>query len=84
MPRARRADLVVHHLEHTVRAGTGCLLVSDYAPRFGPAMVEMAGWIREGTLKYREDIVEGFENMVKAFVGLFSGENTGKRLVKIA
>jgi hypothetical protein len=59
------------------------LLVSDYAARFGPAMIEMAGWIKEGKLKYREDIVEGFENLPKAFIGLFAGENTGKRLVKV-
>ncbi|HLW77728.1 MAG TPA: NADP-dependent oxidoreductase [Bryobacteraceae bacterium] len=58
------------------------LLVSDYAPRFGPAMVEMAGWIQAGKIKYREDIVEGFENLPAAFIGLFHGENTGKRIVK--
>jgi len=65
------------------RAKVQGLLVSDYASRWGAAMVEMAGWIREGKLKYREDIVEGFENMPKAFIGLFEGENTGKRIVKI-
>ncbi len=31
VPRARRADLIRHHLTHTVRPGTGRLLVSDYA-----------------------------------------------------
>jgi NADPH:quinone reductase len=65
------------------RAKVQGLLVSDYASRWGSAMVEMAGWLREGKLKYREDIVEGFENMPKAFIGLFEGENTGKRIVKI-
>ncbi len=66
------------------RAKMQGFLVSDYAPRFGEALVEMAGWLREGKLKYREDIVDGFENMPKAFIGLFHGENTGKRLVRIA
>jgi hypothetical protein len=65
------------------RAKVQGLLVSDYAPRWGAAMVEMAGWIREGKIKYREDIVQGFENVPKAFIGLFHGENTGKRIVKI-
>jgi len=65
------------------RAKVQGLLVSDYAPRWGAAMVEMAGWIREGKIKYREDIVNGFENVPKAFIGLFEGENTGKRIVKI-
>ncbi len=58
------------------------LLVSDYAPKFGAAMIEMAGWIKAGKIKYREDIVDGFENLPKAFIGLFEGENTGKRIVK--
>jgi len=66
------------------RAKMQGFLVSDYAPRFGEALLEMAGWLREGKLKHREDIVDGFENMPKAFIGLFHGENTGKRLVRIA
>ncbi len=65
------------------RAKVQGFLVSDYAAKFGPAMAEMAGWVRSGQIKYREDIVEGFENMPKAFIGLFQGENTGKRLVKV-
>lgn len=65
------------------RAKVQGFLVSDYAPRFGPALAEMAGWLRAGKLKYREDIVEGFENLPKAFIGLFQGENIGKRLVKV-
>ena len=43
----------------------------------------MAGWIREGKLKYKEDIVEGFENLPRAFIGMLEGDNTGKRLVKV-
>ena len=44
----------------------------------------MAGWIKEGKLKYREDIVEGFENLPQAFIGMLEGDNIGKRLVKAA
>ena len=43
----------------------------------------MAGWINAGKLKYREDIVEGFENLPRAFIGMLSGDNIGKRLVKV-
>jgi hypothetical protein len=43
----------------------------------------MAQWIGEGKLKYREQIVEGFENAPKAFIGLLKGDNTGKMLVKV-
>jgi NADPH-dependent curcumin reductase CurA len=65
------------------RAKVQGFLVSDYAARFGPAMIEMAGWMKSGKVTYREDIVEGFENLPKAFIGMLQGENTGKRLVKV-
>jgi len=65
------------------RAKVQGFLISDYAPRFGEALKEMSGWVRDGKLKYREDVVEGFENMPKAFIGLFHGENIGKRIVKL-
>ncbi|XP_060068367.1 prostaglandin reductase 1-like [Ylistrum balloti] len=43
---------------------------------------QMAEWIKEGKLKYKETITNGFEHMPEAFLGLFSGENTGKAVVK--
>lgn len=58
-------------------------LVSDYWSRFDEGLREMAGWIREGKLKYQENIVEGFENMPRAFIGMLQGENTGKQLVRV-
>ena len=65
------------------RAKAQGFLITDYMPRFGEALAEMSAWVRDGKIKYREDIVEGFENLPKAFIGLFHGENTGKRIVKI-
>jgi NADPH:quinone reductase len=65
------------------RAKVQGFLVSDYAARLGEGYAEMSGWLREGKLKYREDIIDGFENLPKAFIGLFHGENTGKRLVRV-
>ncbi|XP_078595901.1 prostaglandin reductase 1-like [Branchiostoma floridae x Branchiostoma japonicum] len=46
-------------------------------------MEQMAQWIKEGKIKYKEHVTEGFENMPKAFIGLFVGENTGKAVVKL-
>ena len=66
------------------RAKAQGFLVTDYMPRFAEGFAAMSGWLREGKLKYREDIVEGFENLPKAFIGLFHGENIGKRIVKVA
>ena len=65
------------------RAKVQGFLISDYAARFGPALAEMSQWVRSGEIKYREDIVDGFENLPKAFIGLLQGENIGKRLVKV-
>ncbi|REK09909.1 MAG: NADP-dependent oxidoreductase [Planctomycetota bacterium] len=58
-------------------------LVFQFADKFQQGAVEMAGWIKDGKLKFREDIVEGFENLPKAFIGMLQGDNTGKRLVKV-
>jgi NADPH-dependent curcumin reductase CurA len=66
------------------RAKMQGFLITDFAPRFGPALTVMTGWYRSGQIKNREDIVEGFENLPQAFIGLLKGENIGKRLVKVA
>ncbi len=57
-------------------------IVSRFMDRAGEGIAQMAGWLREGKLQYREEIVEGFENTVKAFIGMLKGDNTGKMLVK--
>lgn len=59
-------------------------IVNDYASDFGTAARELASWLKEGKLQYQETIKEGFEHIPEAFLGLFSGENTGKLLVKVA
>ena len=40
--------------------------------------------MKEGRIKYREDVMDGLENTPKAFLKLLSGENFGKQLVRIA
>jgi NADPH-dependent curcumin reductase CurA len=59
-------------------------IVSDYAARFAEAMEQLARWLGEGKLKNAENIIDGFENAPRAFLGLFAGENTGKQLVRVA
>lgn len=66
------------------RARAEGFLVFDYASRYGEARQAMARWLREGRLVYHETITEGLENTPKAFIGLFSGENLGKQLVKVS
>jgi len=43
----------------------------------------MGKWISEGRIKWQETIVDGIENAPRAFIGLFTGENLGKMLVRI-
>jgi NADPH-dependent curcumin reductase CurA len=57
-------------------------IVSRFQNRFAEGLPQMALWLRAGRLKYREEVVEGFENMAKAFIGMLHGDNTGKMLVR--
>ena len=59
-------------------------IILDYAPRFAEGVTQLGKWLKEGKLKYAENIVDGFENTPQAFLGLFAGENLGKQLVKVA
>jgi NADPH:quinone reductase len=58
-------------------------IITAYTARFGEGVRQLAQWLQEGKLKYAENIVEGFENTPQAFLGLFTGENLGKQLVKV-
>jgi NADPH:quinone reductase len=58
-------------------------IVTQYMNRFGEGIQQLAQWLMSGQLKHEETIVEGFENTPHAFIGLFSGENLGKQIVKI-
>lgn len=58
-------------------------IVSDFSEHNKEAFTELSKWIKEGKIIYRENIVEGFDNTIDAFLGLFRGENIGKQLVKI-
>jgi NADPH-dependent curcumin reductase CurA len=59
-------------------------IITEYASRFAEGFMQLAQWLAAGKLKYAESIVEGFENTPQAFIGLFSGENLGKQIVKVA
>lgn len=58
-------------------------IVFDYFPRMAEFYAEMAPWVANGTVKSRETVVDGLDNTLEAFLGLFKGENTGKMLVKL-
>ncbi|HUM17745.1 MAG TPA: NADP-dependent oxidoreductase [Candidatus Nitrosotalea sp.] len=58
-------------------------IVSDHMSRLGDFLKDCGGWLREGRLKHREDIVVGLEKAPEAFIGLLQGKNFGKLLVRV-
>ena len=55
----------------------------DYINRQGDFLKDMPAWIRDGKVKYQEDVVDGLENAVSAFQGLLQGKNRGKLLIQV-
>ena len=77
MPTLMRAIL-------TKRLHVQGFIVWDYAAQEADFLTEVGGWLREGAIVHREDIVGGLENAPDAFAGLLKGRNFGKLIVRIA
>ena len=58
-------------------------LIWDYESRYAEAVDRLAGWVRSGQLRYREEILEGLEQAPDAIAGLYRGENLGKRVIRV-
>jgi NADPH-dependent curcumin reductase len=65
------------------RARMAGLLIFDYQHRYEEAVARLADWVRDGRLRYREDIVDGIEHCPAAIAELYRGENLGKRLIHL-
>lgn len=59
-------------------------IVSDFAARCEDFHRDVSAWLREGRIKYREDVVDGLVNAPQALIGLLEGKNFGKLLVRVA
>jgi NADPH-dependent curcumin reductase CurA len=59
-------------------------IVSDFQAQFHEGIADLAKWLHDGKIESSETIIEGFENLPRALIGLFSGANTGKMIVKAA
>lgn len=66
------------------RARMEGFVVFDYEDRYPRAMTEISQWMREGSFKHREDIVEGLEKFPEALQMLFEGKNFGKLVLRVA
>ncbi len=57
-------------------------IVSNYQSQFSEGFSQLALWIKEGKLKYKESIVKGIDELPAALLGLFEGSNIGKMIVE--
>jgi NADPH-dependent curcumin reductase CurA len=58
-------------------------IILDHSARFGDFLRDVSAWLREGRIKYREDIVDGLEHAPNAFIGMLEGRNFGKLIVRV-
>ncbi|RYD96385.1 MAG: NADP-dependent oxidoreductase [Sphingomonadales bacterium] len=58
-------------------------VVMDFYDQMNNALSDLQAWVASGQLKVYEDIVDGFENLPTALIGLLAGDNIGKRMVKV-
>ena len=58
-------------------------IYTDYLAQMGDFYRDMGGLIASGQMKARDTVVEGLEKTPEAFLGLFTGANTGKMLVRL-
>ncbi len=76
-PRFQRQILVA-------RARMEGFLLFDFQDRYEEGLRQLAAWLNDGQLVFREDIMVGLENTPQAFIRLLTGENRGKQLVSVS
>jgi len=85
----RDGELAQDHLPATISAILAKRLTLrgflnyDYAEQFSDFLREVGSGIADGTIRYREDIVDGLENAPDAFMGMLEGKNFGKLLIRM-
>lgn len=58
-------------------------IVGDFAAQFPQFLAEMSTWLKEGKVKYKEDVTNGLENAPRELIGLLKGENFGKKIIRV-
>jgi NADPH-dependent curcumin reductase CurA len=61
----------------------GFIVFDDFAPLYPEFSKEMEGWLEEGRIHYREEIIDGLKKAPRALIGLLNGENFGKRVIRV-
>jgi NADPH-dependent curcumin reductase CurA len=58
-------------------------IIFDFASQLPEFLADVSGWLREGRVKYREDVTDGLENAPRELIGLLKGENFGKKIIRV-
>lgn len=61
----------------------GFIVFDDFGHLYPDFAQRVGGWVAEGRIRYREEVIDGLENAPEAFVGLLRGENFGKRVIRV-
>jgi hypothetical protein len=59
-------------------------IIFDHYRRMAAFQQDMSGWLREGRMRYREELIEGLESAPRGLIGLLQGENFGKLIVRVS
>jgi NADPH-dependent curcumin reductase CurA len=80
------ARTTVHNLSNIIygRINIRGFVAPDFMHLYDQFKSDMAGWLRDGRIKYQETVFEGIEQAPAALIGLLNGVNSGKMLVKLA
>jgi NADPH-dependent curcumin reductase len=73
----RDREILVKRLRHEG------FIIFDHVDEFPSVAAILAAWIREGTLKYREDVEQGLDRAPAALTGLYQGANQGKKIIQV-
>jgi len=68
----------------TTRSSMQGFIVSNHMELWPEGLSQLATWVAEGKLQYRESVAEGLASAPEAFIGLLQGRNFGKQLVRLA
>lgn len=84
LPRgANRLPLLMQALLIRRIKAQGFIIFDDYGSHYNEFATAMGSWVKEGKVKYLEDIVDGLEEAPKAFIGLLTGKNFGKLVIRV-
>lgn len=79
-----RMGLLMGHILKKRMTMRGFIVFDDFGHLYPEFAQQMSGWVGEGKIKYREEMIDGLEQAPSAFVGLLRGEAFGKRVIRLA